>query len=425
MADTKISALPAATTPLAGTEVLPIVQSGTTDKVAVSDLTAGRDVLTKNITAGTTSVANTQVSVVASASNDANEPEFNLSSTVFANLNTPRVKSANGTLALLVESGSTSTFQNRMRLRLDGGGAATTTLQASTNNGTAYTDRVTIAGATGDMTLNTGNLLAGTTNNGSSARIMCNGGLAVQTNGNGNRSMLVNLVSNENFNGAATAIYVGRDGTTSRSINAGGTVNAAGLDYAEYMVKASDFIVAKGDVVGINAQGKLTNVFADAVSFVVKSTNPSYVGGDTWGTEEALSFKRPETVVRILDEIEHYLVSEATEDQEAVYETIVTKAGDSDQEWAAKEAVYLAEKAAFDIALESARALVDRVAFAGQVPVNVLGATAGQYIVPVDDNGSIKGQAVSNPTFEQYQSAVGKVIAIEADGRARIIVKVA
>ncbi len=42
MADKKISALPAATTPLAGTEVLPIVQSGATVKVAVTDLTAGR-----------------------------------------------------------------------------------------------------------------------------------------------------------------------------------------------------------------------------------------------------------------------------------------------------------------------------------------------------------------------------------------------
>ena len=42
MADLKISALTASTTPLAGTEVLPIVQSSTTVKVAVSDLTAGR-----------------------------------------------------------------------------------------------------------------------------------------------------------------------------------------------------------------------------------------------------------------------------------------------------------------------------------------------------------------------------------------------
>jgi hypothetical protein len=42
MADTKISALTAATTPLAGTEVLPIVQSSTTKQVSVANLTAGR-----------------------------------------------------------------------------------------------------------------------------------------------------------------------------------------------------------------------------------------------------------------------------------------------------------------------------------------------------------------------------------------------
>ena len=47
MADKKISALTASTTPLAGTEVLPIVQSGSTVKVAVSNLTAGRDVSMK------------------------------------------------------------------------------------------------------------------------------------------------------------------------------------------------------------------------------------------------------------------------------------------------------------------------------------------------------------------------------------------
>jgi hypothetical protein len=48
MADKKISALTSATTPLAGTEVLPIVQSGATVKVAVSDLTAGRSVTGTN-----------------------------------------------------------------------------------------------------------------------------------------------------------------------------------------------------------------------------------------------------------------------------------------------------------------------------------------------------------------------------------------
>jgi len=58
MADQKISQLTAATTPLAGTEVLPLVQSGTTKKVAVSDLTAGRAVNTGELSV--TSAAVTQ-----------------------------------------------------------------------------------------------------------------------------------------------------------------------------------------------------------------------------------------------------------------------------------------------------------------------------------------------------------------------------
>jgi hypothetical protein len=172
--------------------------------------------------------------------------------------------------------------------------------------------------------------------------------------------------NNTAMNAANSTVKIGLMAATSRSINAAGSINASGADYAEYMTKAGDFTVAKGDVVGINAEGKLTNVFADAVSFCVKSTSPSYVGGDVWG----VGFENDEQ------------------------------------------------------GLEQARQKVDRIAFAGQVPVNVLGATPGQYIVPFNENGAIKGQAISNPTFEQYQSAVGKVIAVEQDGRARVIVKI-
>jgi hypothetical protein len=172
--------------------------------------------------------------------------------------------------------------------------------------------------------------------------------------------------------------------SNNRSINAAGTVNQNGADYAEYMVKSGSFTIAKGDVCGINAEGKLTNAFADAISFCVKSTDPGLVGGDSWFTEP-----RPK------DENNNELTSDTQ------------------------------EYAAWFARMEAARATVDRIAFCGQVPVNVLGATSGQYIVPVNDNGAIKGEAVSNPTFEQYQTAVGKVIAIESDGRAKIIVKVA
>ena len=50
MADKKISALTAATTPLAGTEVLPIVQGGATVKVSVDNLTTGKPVSMSNLT---------------------------------------------------------------------------------------------------------------------------------------------------------------------------------------------------------------------------------------------------------------------------------------------------------------------------------------------------------------------------------------
>jgi len=53
MADAKISALPASTVPLAGTEVLPIVQSSTTKQVSVANLTAGRIQTSNGIVQGT------------------------------------------------------------------------------------------------------------------------------------------------------------------------------------------------------------------------------------------------------------------------------------------------------------------------------------------------------------------------------------
>ncbi|CAB4140688.1 hypothetical protein UFOVP406_52 [uncultured Caudovirales phage] len=51
MADKKISQLTGAATPLAGTEVLPIVQSGSTVKVSVANLTAGRAVSASSLEA--------------------------------------------------------------------------------------------------------------------------------------------------------------------------------------------------------------------------------------------------------------------------------------------------------------------------------------------------------------------------------------
>jgi hypothetical protein len=189
-------------------------------------------------------------------------------------------------------------------------------------------------------------------------------------------------------NSANTALLVNKSATTGRSINAAGTVNTSGADYAEYMKKADGCgAVAKGQIVGIDGNGEITDRWTQALAFATKSTNPSYVGGDVWHTDP-----RP--------------VAPADASERARYEQ---------------------ELAAWEAAHEAARRNVDRIAFAGQVPVNVLGAQPGQYIVPVQDGDGIKGVArnEADMTLSEYMRAVGKVIAIEADGRARIIVKIA
>jgi hypothetical protein len=82
MADKKISALTGATTPLAGTEVLPIVQGGATVKVAVSDLTAGRAVSATQLTS--TIAIGTAPLVVTSTTNVANLNASSLNGATFA-----------------------------------------------------------------------------------------------------------------------------------------------------------------------------------------------------------------------------------------------------------------------------------------------------------------------------------------------------
>jgi hypothetical protein len=59
-------------------------------------------------------------------------------------------------------------------------------------------------------------------------------------------------------------------------------------------------------------------------------------------------------------------------------------------------------------------------------PLNIQGATPGNYIIPLRNaDGSIGIAAVAHAdmSFSQYQSAVGRVISILADGRANVIVK--
>lgn len=264
-----------------------------------------------------------------------------------------------------------------------------------------------------------------------------------------------------NANVATMDVY--KNVSTGRSINAAGTVNAGGADYAEYMTKAEACgVLAKGQVVGIDVDGHLTDQWAAAVSFLIKSTDPSYVGGDVWGTAEALGMARPiEPVLELpaytgapapgerpdlpdpadlVDVADKALeqVDPATVDagllayDQALAAYQVDQLAHADAIAAALKEfnevtypAYQVELAKFEALLEAARQRVDRMAYCGQVPVNVTGATPGQYVVPIADGDGIGAKLVNKSamTLAQYMAAVGIVQNILPDGRANVRVK--
>jgi hypothetical protein len=487
MANSKISALTSATTPLAGTETLPIVQSSTTKQVSVANFTAGRAVSAASLTltisplpvssggTGATSFTagqvlfgsfsqssslfwdNTNKYLGVGTSSPAAGVEVSTADLTTIFLTNPTTTGAttgagigfkvyngssvaqNGSIFSTSSTWSFGTYSaNQLNVSADGSGGvriASATAPIGFYTGGAYsgisTKRMEISSA-GDVTVNTGNLVIGTSGNG----LTSTGTITVKSSNGGtnwqvfssanatNPAFFVNGSGSVNgigtgANGAASAMYVNRDTGSLRSINAAGSINASGADYAEYMVKDGDFVLAKGDICGIKANGKLTNVFSDAISFAVKSTDPSYVGGDTWFNEQP-----PQPPIELIEPTVLVESEDTTDEQRIQYQTTLAQYQSDFEQYQSDLAIYNADLASWKQRLEAARSPVDRIAFCGQVPVNVQGAIAGQYIIPINDNGAIKGQAISDPTFEQYKNAIGKVIAIEADGRAKIIVKI-
>lgn len=173
-------------------------------------------------------------------------------------------------------------------------------------------------------------------------------------------SFTVFSVQTDDSNSTATAIKVRKNSTTNRSINAVGTVNASGADYAEYCKKSPTCgDIAKGDVVGRDINGELTQKFSESLSFCIKSTDPSYVGNDIYSQ-------------------------------------------DTDEE----------------------RAQVDRIAFCGQVPVNVNNGvfavgdflTACSGVSPHNQDKILtRFVKIFNPIDMPY--LLGRVVATAPDGR--------
>jgi hypothetical protein len=158
MANVKISQLPSATTPLAGTEVLPIVQGSTTKKVSVAGLFTSPVMVTPAL--GTPSAVN--------LTNATNLP---LTTGVTGVL--PVANGGNGTATPSLVAGAnvtiTGTWPNQTIASTGGGGGGVTSFSAGTTGltpATATTGAVTLAGtlavANGGTGTATPSLVAGT-----------------------------------------------------------------------------------------------------------------------------------------------------------------------------------------------------------------------------------------------------------------------
>lgn len=240
--------------------------------------------------------------------------------------------------------------------------------------------------------------------------------LALANNGYAAGAVYVNLGGgdfelmpgdNTGYNGANGVAKVAKLAATGRSVDAAGTLNATGTDYAEYETKAADCgTIAKGQIVGFDAEGKLTDKWSEARSFGIKTTNPSFVGGDAHGSPDSPCVADGKPLGNPPQKPR--LPSKPTAAEQEKYD--------------AELALYEREAPIFAARLEANRQIVDRVAYSGKVPITVVGAVVGDYIIAEQDGDGIGGKAIATPTFEQYQKAIGRVRRILEDGRPEVAV---
>lgn len=256
---------------------------------------------------------------------------------------------------------------------------------------------------------------------------------SVITSGSAFASTFYNSVGAAGNAANATVKFLANS-VTGRSINSGGTNNAGGLDYAEYEVKGEACgVIVKGQIIGFDVNGLLTDKWAMAVSFGVKSTAPNFVGGDTWhlgaGVEPARpDYNEPNIPIPVAPSYSLHIDPKEYARQFSEYTESLTSRtkilSDHRAEWEANELrAYHSEKSRYDEALEVERQKVDRIAYCGKVPVNVQGAKVGQWIIPIKNGDGIDGKLVDKPSMDDYLISVGRVRSILPDGRAEIVVK--
>ena len=164
MANSKISALTSATTPLAGTETLPVVQSSTTKNVSVSNLTAGRSVTASNFIPSSSTVPTNGMYLPAANAiglSTNTTQAFNIDSSQRVGIGT--VTNRVGEKLHVLGYGIVTSSAENTNIAYFGTLGTSTQYIGTFNNipvvfRTNNTDQATLSTA-GDLTLNTGNLV--------------------------------------------------------------------------------------------------------------------------------------------------------------------------------------------------------------------------------------------------------------------------
>jgi len=227
MADTKISTLTVATTPLAGTEVLPIVQSGVTKQVSVANLTAGRAVSADSLTL--------TGSPLPATSGGTGQSSYAVGDLLYASTTTALSKLADVATGNALISGGVGVAPSWGKIGLtthvsgtlpvaNGGTNASSASITAFNNITGYTatgatgttstnlvfstsPSITTPTLVGDSTMSTGNLIQGTANKGIN--------FTANTPAAGKTSQLLNWYEEGNWTPTTTSITVNSGSFTS------------------------------------------------------------------------------------------------------------------------------------------------------------------------------------------------------------------
>ena len=156
------------------------------------------------------------------------------------------------------------------------------------------------------------------------------------------------------------------------------------------------------------------------------------MGGDTWGSSVGNPPQEPSLPVaaKAKPEKQQSIRSQYSDAIEEEYQKAILEWEADVARYESEMDSYNAKKTDYDLEfskwqenLETARQVVDRIAYCGKTPVNVFGASVGDYIIPEQDGDGITAIAVKTPTLNQYQVSVGRVRKILEDGRSEIVVK--